>query len=85
MTTFLDAVFSPMELEGTGVVMREPWGIYCRISHVRRRDGQVDTLGVERQEPPCRALVERMGGEVYRVYIDNDISAWTAGRDRTTR
>jgi site-specific DNA recombinase len=53
--------------------MGEPWGVYCRISRVR--DGS--TLGVDRQEPPCRALVERLGGEVAEVYIDNDLSAFS--------
>jgi site-specific DNA recombinase len=56
---------------------QEPWGIYCRISRVRRKDGKIDTLGVERQEPPCRVLVERLGGKVVEVYIDNDVSAWS--------
>lgn len=53
--------------------MPEPWGIYCRISRVR--DGS--TLGVERQEPPTRTLVERLGGEVAEVYVDNDLSAFS--------
>ena len=30
-----------------------PWAIYERISYARRPDGTIDTLGVERQEPPA--------------------------------
>jgi len=63
---------------------RERWAIYCRISRARRtdKDGRtvVETLGVERQEPPPRALVERMGGEVVKVYVDNDLSAYSGKR-----
>jgi DNA invertase Pin-like site-specific DNA recombinase len=55
--------------------MNEPWGIAVRIS--RARDGS--TLGVERQEPPCRALVERLGGQVARVYVRNDVSGYSGG------
>jgi DNA invertase Pin-like site-specific DNA recombinase len=57
--------------------MPEPWAIYCRIS--RARDGS--TLGVDRQEPPTRQLIERLGGHVAGVYVDNDISAFS-GRVR---
>jgi site-specific DNA recombinase len=46
--------------------------IYCRIS--KARDGS--TLGVDRQEPPTRALCERLGWKVERVFIDNDFSAY---------
>lgn len=64
--------------------MGDRWGIYARISYVKRRtvDGKtvVDTLGVDRQEPPSRGLVERMGGEVREVYVDNDISAYSGKR-----
>ena len=35
------------------------WVIYERISYARTPDGTIDTLGVERQEPPCRELVAR--------------------------
>jgi len=55
-------------------------GIYCRISRARRTDGTVEVLGVERQEPPARALVERMGGTVHKVYTDNDLSAYSGKR-----
>lgn len=54
----------------------EPWGIYCRISRVKRKDGKLETLGVDRQEPPCRELVKRMDGVVHRVYVDSDLSAY---------
>src|SRR6266542_2639470 len=46
--------------------------IYCRIS--QDRDGEA--LGVGRQEEDCRALTERRGWRVARVYIDNDQSAF---------
>jgi site-specific DNA recombinase len=49
-----------------------PAAIYCRIS--RARNGEL--LGIERQEPPCRRLVERLGWTVSRVYVDNDLSAY---------
>jgi DNA invertase Pin-like site-specific DNA recombinase len=49
-----------------------PAAIYCRISHAR--DGS--TLGVDRQEPPTRALCERLGWRVERVFVDNDLSAY---------
>ena len=51
-------------------------GIYVRIS----RAGDGSTLGVERQEPPCRALCERNGWEVAEVYRDNDLSAFNGRR-----
>jgi site-specific DNA recombinase len=51
-------------------------GIYVRIS--RAADGS--TLGVERQEPPCRALCERNGWEAAEVYRDNDLSAFNGHR-----
>jgi site-specific DNA recombinase len=54
--------------------------IYCRISEVRRRDGRVETLGVDRQEPPCRQLVARKGWGVAGVYVDNDLSAYSGRR-----
>src|SRR6266699_1381695 len=46
-----------------------PAAIYCRISQVR--DGS--TLGVDRQEPPIRALCERLGWKVERVFVDEDL------------
>jgi DNA invertase Pin-like site-specific DNA recombinase len=52
-------------------------GIYVRIS--RAKDGS--TLGVERQEPPCRDLCIRKGWGVHKVYCDNDLSAYS-GRKR---
>ncbi len=54
--------------------MAEPTSaaIYCRIS--KARDGS--TLGVDRQEPPTRALCERLGWKVERVFVDNDFSAY---------
>lgn len=60
----------------------KPWAIYCRISYVRRvEDGKVETLGVDRQEPPSRELIEhRLGGRVARVFIDNDVSAYSGRR-----
>jgi len=55
-------------------------GIYTRISYARKPDGTVDTMGVERQEPPCRELVARKGGTVAEVYVDNDKSAFKGVR-----
>jgi DNA invertase Pin-like site-specific DNA recombinase len=51
--------------------MRKTAYIYCRISQDRSGAG----LGVERQEADCRALAERLGYEVTRLFVDNDISA----------
>jgi DNA invertase Pin-like site-specific DNA recombinase len=55
-------------------VAPQPWGLCVRISYAR--DGS--TLGVERQEPPTKALIERLGGYVYRVYVRNDTSAFNS-------
>jgi site-specific DNA recombinase len=54
-------------------------GIYVRISKVKRGRGR-ETLGVERQVPPCRDLCERNGWKVHRVYVDNNQSAYKNGR-----
>lgn len=51
--------------------------IYVRISQDREGAG----LGVGRQEADCRALVDRLGGAVAEVYVDNDLSAYS-GRPR---
>src|SRR5215467_3823613 len=48
-------------------------GIYVRISSDRTGAG----LGVARQEEDCRALCERAGWPVHRVYVDNDVSAYS--------
>ena len=48
--------------------------IYCRIS----RDRRGDLLGVQRQEPPCRELCDRLGWDVADVYTDDDLSAYSA-------
>lgn len=54
--------------------------IYCRISRVRK-NGDEETLGVDRQEPPCRKLIEgKPGWEVAEVYVDNDLSAFSGKR-----
>jgi site-specific DNA recombinase len=53
-------------------------GTYVRIS--KARDGT--TLGVERQQPPCEALIERKGWTAAERYIDNDISAYSKTRRR---
>src|SRR6266571_9410665 len=47
--------------------------IYVRIS----RDPAGDMLGVQRQEPPCRELCERLSWEVVEVYTDDDVSAYS--------
>lgn len=51
--------------------------IYCRISQDRTGAG----LGVDRQEKDCRALADRLGWQVVKVYADNDISAFS-GKER---
>jgi site-specific DNA recombinase len=51
--------------------MSRPAAIYCRISQAP--DGSL--LGVDRQEPPCRALAARKGWTVVEVFVDNDLSA----------
>lgn len=52
--------------------------IYCRISDDRAGAG----LGVARQEADCRALAERNGWEVVKVFVDNDVSAYDRKRKR---
>jgi site-specific DNA recombinase len=47
--------------------------IYCRISE----DKTGLRAGVERQEADCRELAARLGWHVARVYVDNDISAFS--------
>lgn len=57
--------------------MRKSAYIYCRISQDRSGEG----LGVDRQEHDCRALADRLGYEVTRLFVDNDISAYS-GKSR---
>jgi site-specific DNA recombinase len=52
--------------------------VYVRIS--KATDGS--TLGVERQEPPCRAFCDRQGWPVTEVYVDNNTSAYREGVKR---
>jgi site-specific DNA recombinase len=52
--------------------------VYVRIS--KATDGS--TLGVERQEPPCRAFCDRQGWPVAEVYVDNNASAYREGVKR---
>jgi site-specific DNA recombinase len=47
--------------------------IYCRISQDRGGAG----LGVSRQEEDCRRLAVERGYTVERVFVDNDISAYS--------
>ncbi|MER7445002.1 recombinase family protein [Micromonospora avicenniae] len=47
--------------------------VYCRIS----QDRESEEKGVTRQEEDCRELAARLGFEVTRVYVDNDLSAST--------
>ncbi len=75
----------PLPSQWKGVVMgQEPWGVYVRISQARRKDKDgktyIETLGIERQEPPCRELVARKGGKVFEVYTDNDKSGFKGER-----
>lgn len=50
--------------------------IYARIS----RDAEEEGLGVLRQEEDCRALADKLGLTVGKVFIDNDISASTLSK-----
>lgn len=50
--------------------------IYCRISD----DKTGARLGVQRQEMDCRELAKTKGYEVVRVFVDNDISAYSGKR-----
>lgn len=50
--------------------------IYTRIS----RDDLGDGLGVQRQEDDCRSLAGRRGWTVGRLFIDNDVSAYSGRR-----
>lgn len=56
--------------------MSQAAAIYCRISD--DRDGSA--AGVRRQEADCRALAERRGWPVAAIYVDNDVSAYSARR-----
>lgn len=49
---------------------------YVRISD----DGEGKGLGVKRQEQDLRALAQRLGKRVIRMYVDNDVSAFTGKR-----
>jgi DNA invertase Pin-like site-specific DNA recombinase len=55
-------------MAGTSVIA----DIYVRIS--KARDGSM--LGVERQEPPSRALLKQLGWTLGKVITDNDTSAF---------
>lgn len=59
---------------------RTRWAVYVRISDARERDGEVGTIGVERQEQACRERVAQLGGQVAEVYRDNNKSAWSGKR-----
>lgn len=47
--------------------------IYCRISQDRNGAG----LGVQRQEEDCRKLAKERGYTVTRLFVDNDVSAYS--------
>lgn len=53
--------------------MRKSAYIYCRISQDRTGEG----LGVDRQERDCRQLAEKLGYDVARLFVDNDVSAYS--------
>lgn len=53
-------------------------GIYTRLS--LDRDGE--STATERQEQDCRAVAERLGFTVARVYEDNDVSAYQRKKRR---
>jgi hypothetical protein len=50
--------------------------IYCRISH----DVEHRRIGVVRQEESCRRLARQRGFTAVRVFVDNDISAFSGVR-----
>jgi site-specific DNA recombinase len=50
--------------------------IYNRISN----DPQGIEAGVERQREDCEALAGRLGWQVAKTYVDNDLSAWSGKR-----
>jgi site-specific DNA recombinase len=50
--------------------------IYSRIS----RDFTGERAGVARQEEDCRAKASALGWEVVRVFVDNDVSAYSGKR-----
>ncbi|MBT2587991.1 recombinase family protein [Arthrobacter sp. ISL-95] len=53
--------------------MQKSGFVYCRISQDRTGAG----LGVERQETDCRQLAESLGIDVLKVFVDNDLSAYS--------
>ncbi|WP_350352821.1 recombinase family protein [Microbacterium sp. A8/3-1] len=55
-----------------------PVAVYARISADRSGEG----LGVARQVEDCMRLVAERGWVVFDTYVDNDISAFTGGRER---
>ena len=54
--------------------------IYCRISRDKKRDKKGEGLGVDRQEEDCRKLAKQLGWKVRKVYVDNDLSAYSGKR-----
>ncbi len=50
--------------------------IYCRITSDPRDTG----LGVDRQRQECRDLAAARGWDIVRVYVDNDVSAFSGKR-----
>lgn len=58
--------------------MVRPVAVYARISADRSGEG----LGVARQVEDCMRLVAERGWVVFDTYVDNDISAFTDGRER---
>jgi site-specific DNA recombinase len=55
------------------------WAAYLRLS---KAIGGRELEGVERQERICRALAEKHGIDLRRVYTDNNLSAWKPDRKR---
>jgi DNA invertase Pin-like site-specific DNA recombinase len=50
--------------------------IYCRIS----QDRESERGGTDRQERDCRSLCKREGLDVARVFVDDDVSAYSGKR-----
>lgn len=60
--------------------MKVDAAIYCRISRDKKRDKKGEGLGVDRQEDDCRKLAKQLGWSVRKVYVDNDLSAYSGKR-----
>lgn len=60
------------------VELSRPVAVYARISADKTGEG----LGVARQVEDCMRLVSDHGWSVFDTYVDNDVSAFTGGKER---